>query len=850
MLAIWTKTPTALMTQLNTSAEGLSQAEALKRVNPPIQGPYVFWQSLQLLFSQFSSPIILILIAAALLSAVIGDASDSIIILLIIIISGLLGFWHEHRASKAMSQLLKVVRIKSTVLRDGISTSVFCEEVVPGDIILLKAGDKIPGDCLIVESKDLFVNESSLTGESFPAEKFAGVSSASAPITARPNFLFLGSHVISGSAKALVASVGVTTHFGQIVQRLGRTPPENEFEAGVKAFGFFLMKMTVSLVVIIFFVNLYFHRTALEAFLFSLALAVGLTPQLLPAIISINLAHGARRMASYKVIVKRLSAIENFGSMDVLCTDKTGTLTDGEVRLSEAIDAKGVPSAQVHLFGFLNATFSSAYDNPIDQALRMAPPLEATLQRLRKLDEIPYDFHRRRLSILLENQSESETYLITKGAVPEVLQICACGVDASGEILSSQDLQTQVSELQRKYGDEGFRTLAVAYKKIVGKKSIGKADEAEMIFLGLLSFSDPPKADSLDILNKLREIGVRVKIITGDSLAVSSHMAKQVGIAQPIILTGALLRGLSKKDLAQQASEVDLFCEIEPGQKEQIVLTLKQAGHVVGYLGDGINDASALHSADVGISVNNAVDVAKETADIVLLEKSLTILVEGIREGRRTFANTMKYIFMATSANVGNMLSMAGSSFFLSFLPLLPKQVLATNLLTDFPEMAIASDRVDEAALLRPARWNLAFIKRFMIVFGLISSFYDFLTFGILIYLDVPIEQFRTAWMTESILSATMIVLIVRTQQPFYKSLPGPFLFGATILITAATLSLPLTPVASSLGLTQLPMTYWPWLTAVLFFYALTAEIAKVFFYGDDGSKNRAKLDGNGQVIF
>ncbi len=783
---------------------------------------------LLLLLSQFKSPIILILIFAALLSVFLHDATDAVIILLIVLISGCLGFWQERGAADAVQKLLAVVQIKATCERDGKPVDVRTDEVVPGDILVLHAGDIVPADSLILESKDLFVNEAALTGETFPTEKSVATLPPDTPLAKRSNSLFLGTNVVSGTATAVAALTGRATEFGKVSQTLTHKPPETEFERGIRQFGYLLMEVTLLLVLGIFAANVYFHRPVLESLLFSLALAVGLTPQLLPAIISINLAHGAKRMAEQKVIVKRLAAIENFGSMDVLCTDKTGTLTEGTVRLHSAVDVGGQDSEKVLLFAFLNAHFQSGYANPIDEAIVGFRPQDVSGDT--KLDEEPYDFVRKRLSVLVTHGGKH--LMVTKGALANVLDVCSTAETADGKAVPLDPLKTQIQTQFEAFSGQGYRTLGVAYRDLGTETVIGKDHEAGMTFLGFLTLFDPLQSNVVQSLQSLRDLGVSLKLITGDNALVAATVSKQAGLTNPQIVTGGDLRSMSLEALTQRAPSVDVFAEVEPNQKERIILALKKAGHAVGYMGDGINDASALHAADVGISVANAVDVAKEAADIVLLEKDLAVLAAGVREGRITFANTIKYVFMATSANFGNMFSMAGASLFLSFLPLLPKQVLLTNLMTDFPEMTIATDSVDPEAVARPRRWDIKFIRRFMVVFGLVSSVCDYLTFGVLLWLmHASTAQFRTGWFLESVVTASLIVLVIRTRKRFYLSRPSTPLLLATLAIVALVLVLPYTPLAHLFGFVPLPAVFLLVLGGIMVFYVATAETAKAIFY-------------------
>ncbi|MBX6313016.1 MAG: magnesium-translocating P-type ATPase [Isosphaeraceae bacterium] len=831
----WSVPADALMGALGATPRGLASREAQRRLagqSPRLRRARQATQVLRLLLSQFASPIILTLLAAAALSFSLGDATNALIILAIVLVSGLLGFRQEWGATDAVAKLLALVQVRATVLRDDRPVEVPIEQVVPGDVVILNAGDLIPGDGPLLEARDLFVNEASLTGETFPVEKGVGTVPPAAPLARRTNCLFLGTSVISGTARLLVVRSGRQTEFGRVSEALRLRPPETEFERGIRRFGALLLEITLLLVLAIFAINVSLHRPVLESLLFALAIAVGLTPQLLPAIISVNLAHGARRMAQARVIVRRLAAIEDLGGMDILCADKTGTLTEGKVRLHAAVDADGRPSEKARLYAHLNAAFQAGYTNPIDQAI-VAERLDIT--GFTKLDEEPYDFVRKRLSVLVAGEGAHR--IITKGALASVLEVCSAAEMAAGERV---ELSVVLPQIERRFGEfsaQGFRVLGIAYRDVGAETGIDKGHETGLTFLGLLAFDDPLRAGIVETLRQLHDLGVALKLITGDSSRVAAHVARQAGLPADRLLTGLDLRRMSDEALVRRAVEVAVFAEVEPNQKERIVLALKKAGHDVGFLGDGINDAPALHAADVGISVADAVDVAREAAQIVLLEKDLAVLVAGVREGRRAFANTLKYVFMATSANFGNMFSLAGASLFLSFLPLLPKQVLLTNLLTDLPEMTIAGDRVDPEMVDQPRRWDVGFLRRFVIVFGVLSSAFDYLTFGLLLWLlgGTP-AVFRTGWFVESVISASSIVLVIRTRRRFFRSRPGRSLLLATLLVIGFTVALPYTPLAPPLGLTPLPLPFFLALGSVVLLYVAAAEVAKGFFYEEKGA--------------
>lgn len=833
--SFWSKSAGEIFQELKTGPEGLSSEEAERRLLQYGMNSIKAKKetsSLTLLLSQFNDPIILILLFATALSVYLKEVTDALIIFAIVIVSGLLSFWQERGANNAVKKLLELVQIKAAVLRDREEIEIGIRDVVPGDIVILNAGDAVPGDCLIIESVSLFADESALTGETYPVEKQAGMSAPDAELASIKNCLWMGTHVISGTCKAVVVNTGERTKFGQIARQLKLREPETEFERGIRRFGYMLMVVTIVLVFSIFAINIIFKKPIIDAFMFSLALAVGLTPQLLPVIISNNLSRGAKEMTKLDVIVKRLSSIENLGSMNILCSDKTGTLTDGIVKLKDTLDASGAHSDKVLLYAYLNACFESGFVNPIDAAIRSCdvPDIDA----YSKLDEEPYDFIRKRLSILVSEQKDGNVsnFIVTKGAFDKVVEICDKAETADGSVVDIDALRQEINDRYQEYSSGGYRTLGLAYKVLDGLKCFGRDDEAGMVFLGFIILYDPPKEKIADTISHLKRLGVSLKIITGDNRYIAANLMKQIGHRQTGIMTGSELRETSDIALVRRAVKTSVFAEVEPNQKERIIRALKKAGFVVGYMGDGINDVSAMHDADVSISVDSAVDVAKEAASIVLLEKNLDVLCDGILAGRRTFANTMKYVFMATSANFGNMFSMAGASLFLPFLPLLPKQVLLTNLLTDLPEMAIATDNVDVEFIQKPRRWDISFIKKFMLTFGLVSSVFDYITFGALFFLlRSPVAEFRTGWFVESVASAAIIVLVIRSRRVFTASKPGKSLVYMTSAVVLATMALPFTPLAGALGLSPLPPKAFFVISAIIILYVVTAELVKKIFY-------------------
>jgi len=696
--------------------------------------------------------------------------------------------------------------------------------------VLLSAGSLIPADGLLIEARDFFVNQAVLTGETFPVEKMPGVLPESVGLAGRTNVVFMGTNVRSGNAKALIVRTGLHTAFGHIASRLTLRPPETEFERGIRKLGYLLTEVMLLLVLGIFFFNVLFHKPVLDSLLFSIALAVGLTPQLLPAIININLSKGSQEMAKHGVIVRRLESIENFGSMDVLCTDKTGTLTQGVVQLDGSLDVNGEPSERVGLYAYLNARMQTGLPNPLDEAIVNKGAEGAN--EYSKVDEIPYDFIRKRLTVAVARNHDSH-YMITKGALENVLGACSRVTVGDGEITLDTGQQAKLREKYQAWSAQGYRVLGVAVKSVGAQENpLSKKDETDMTFAGFLLFLDPPKEGVQETMRALAKLGVQLKVITGDNKLVAHHVGRVVGLGEAKVLTGCELDDLRDEAVWHAVEETTIFAEVDPNQKERIILALKKRGHVVGYMGDGINDAPSLHSADVGISVANAVDVAKEAADLVLLKQDLDVLREGIVQGRKTFANTLKYVFMATSANFGNMFSMAGASLFLPFLPMLPKQILLINFLTDLPEMTIAGDRVDDVFVERPRRMDINFIRHFMLIFGPLSSLFDFATFAVLLWLMKASEQsFQTGWFIESIFSAGMVVFAVRTRLPFLRSRPSRAMLAVTVPVMLISLWLPYSPLAEVLDLVPLSIPCVGVLLGIAVIYFISAESTKHWFY-------------------
>ena len=828
----WTQNSDQLWQELQSSSQGLSEVEASQRLGK--YGPNVLSSKreltpLGLFLNQFKSPIVLILIFATLMSAFLQDWPDAIIILFIVLGSAILSFVQENNAHNAADKLREQVTLKTTVLRDGQSRLIPTGEIVPGDVVLLSAGSLIPADGVVLESNDFFINQAVLTGETFPVEKQPGVLPEKSSLVERTNMVFRGTNVSSGSAKTIIVQTGLDTAFGQIASRMNLRPPETEFERGIRQLGYLLTEFMLVLVIAIFAVNVYFKKAVLDSLLFSVALAVGLTPQLLPAIININLSKGSQIMAKLGVIVRRLESLENFGSVNVLCTDKTGTLTLGVVKLDNAMDTQGQPSDKLFRYAYLNAHFQTGLSNELDDAILSRQTLD--ISGINKVDEIPYEFVRKRLTVVIR-ENDQDT-MLTKGALENILGICTQVQTGDETLALNSDITAQIHQRYQDWSEQGFRVLGVAIKAVdTHTGSFMHTDEAGMTFIGFLLFFDPPKPGILKTIQDLEQLGVELKIITGDNKLVARHTANAVGLKVSGIVTGEQLDDMRESALIYAVGHNDIFAEVDPAQKDRIILALKKAGQVVGHMGDGINDAPSLHSADVGISVDNAVDVAKEAADFVLLKNDLEVLRQGIIQGRKTFANTLKYVFMATSANFGNMFSVAGASLFLSFLPMLPKQILLINFLTDLPEMTIASDNVDEVFIQRPHRWDVGFIRRFMLVFGSLSSVFDLLTFGMLLWLmHADQALFHTGWFIESVLSAAVVVFAVRTRLPFVRSQPSRAMMLVTLIVGVVALLLPYSPLADILGFKPLGLHALGLIAGIIILYFISAEMVKRWFY-------------------
>ncbi len=830
--ALWERPLAESYAALGASEAGLAATEAQSRL--AAVGPNRLEEDqrqhlLRALLSRFRNPLIIVLLCAAAVSALTQDPASFFIITAIVLLSVMIDFVQERRAGHAVTKLRERVALRVTALRDGEPHELPATQLVPGDVVLLAAGDLVPADCRLISSKDLYVNEALLTGEPYPAEKKenAAAGDRSAPV----NGVFMGTSVVSGIARALVVATGRSTQIGSIASSLRKEPPPTAFALGIRDFGMLILRFTMLLVLFVLFVNLLLHRPLLESFLFALALAVGLTPELLPMVVSVTLAHGAIRLSREQVIVKRLSAIHDLGSMDVLCSDKTGTLTEAHIRLVRELDIHGVDSKRVLRWAHVNAAFETGLKSPLDKAILEREPID--LKEWRKVDEVPFDFERRRVSVLAEQGGRR--FLVVKGAPEDVLKLSSQYMIAADEIpvpLDDAAIKRANATLEQ-LGSEGFRVLGVAWREVEPDRDHASiADESELTFSGFAAFLDPPKESARAALAALAQLGVALKIVTGDNENVTRHVCHELGMEVGGVIAGAELEMLSEEALIARLAETNLFCRVTPAQKARIIRALRRRGHVVGYLGDGINDAPSLHAADVGLSVEGAVDVAKEAASMILLRNDLNVLADGVREGRRTFANIMKYVMMGTSSNFGNMFSMAGGVLFLPFLPMLPVQILLNNLLYDVSEIAIPLDNVDEQSIERPCHWNMRFVRDFMLVLGPVSSLFDFLTFGLLLLIFRADEAlFQTGWFVESLATQVLVIFVIRTAGSPLRSLPHPLLTATSLAVVIAAVALPFTPIGAWFGFVPLPMGFLLALAAMTACYLIVVERVKALFY-------------------
>ncbi len=831
----WQPPLTQLQSELRTGDAGLTAAEASIRLKQ--YGSNIFRdepkRSLLLEFlRRFRNPLVLILLAASFVSAISGEVASFVIIIAMVVLSVTIDFIQETRAGRAAEKLRQSVALRVSVLRDGVKQEIPVAEVVPGDVAWVSAGDLIPADGRLIESQDLFVKQALLTGEPYPAEKHARTNpETTTDMLAADHAVFMGTSVVSGSAKILVCQTGAHTAIGDIAETLETPPPPTSFEIGVHQFGMLIMRLTVFLVLFVLMVNTLSHKPLLESFLFAIALAVGLTPELLPMVISVTLARGAMRMARKQVIVKRLAAIENLGAMDVLCTDKTGTLTEAKIRLERHVDALGRDSERVLRLAYLNSFFETGVKSALDDAILAHEEIDVS--DWKKIDEVPFDFERRRVSVLVENGNSR--LLALKGAPEDILRLSTQFENDNEDDLHIIDAAKRNEILGRHdaLAREGFRVLGIAWRRVpLDHPHAVVSDETELVFAGFAAFLDPPKASAGAALSALAASGVAVKIVTGDNELVTQHVCAELGIAITGVLRGDELAQMGDTALQARVEQANLFCRVNPAQKNRIILALKRRGHAVGYLGDGINDAPALHSADVGLSVEDAVDVAKEAADMILLKQDLNVLHEGVMIGRETFANIRKYILMGTSSNFGNMFSMAGASLFLPFLPMLPTQILLNNLLYDLSEAAIPLDRVDARELERAQAWDMSFIRNFMWVIGPVSSLFDFLTFYVmLVVLHANEALFQTGWFIESLATQTLVIFIIRTRGNPFASAPSTVLIVTSLSVVAVAAMLPFTPLGIYFGFVAPPLKFFLILVAMVVAYLALVEIVKRRFY-------------------
>ena len=774
---------------------------------------------------------ILILLFAGTISLFFGEVIDFIVISTIVLFSVFLTFYQESKAERSAELLMDQITTTTAVIRNGLEKEIKLQDAVPGDIVKLSSGDIIPADARVLQAKDLFINQSSLTGESFPVEKTSEIISKDIEhMTEWDNYLFMGTSVVSGTSRAIVVKTGVDTEFGKVAHRLMAEKPESEFEKGLKDFSYLIMQVTFALVVTVFAINAFYGKDILDSLLFTIALAVGLTPELMPMITSLNLTKGAVEMAKKGVIVKRLPATQNLGSMNVLCTDKTGTLTENITTVIKHVNLEGKTSEKVLHFSYLNSYYQTGLKSPMDEAVLRFREIDA--KKYNKIDEIPFDFVRRRLSVIVEQNGE--VFMLTKGAPEEIIGISSFCEYEEKIIDLTENLITTINQTFYDLSHDGFRVLGVAYKKIKEEKPVyGINDEKDMVFVGFIAFIDPPKESAKESIKLLKEAGVELKVVTGDNELVTQKICEALDFDIKGIVLGSEIAHMNEEALSNAVDEANIFARVSPIEKERIIRALKEIGYVVGYLGDGINDAPSLRAADVGVSVDNAVDIAKEAADMILLKKDLTVLDEGILEGRKIFGNTMKYIMMGTSSNFGNMFSVAVASLFLPFLPMLPIQILLNNLLYDISQTTIALDNVDYEFLQKPKRWDTVFIRDFMLAMGPVSSLFDLLTFILMIYIFNAGESlFQTGWFTVSIMTQTFIVFVIRTRiSPFYHSNPHRLLILSSFTVVLIGLILPYTTLGPIMGFVSLPGQFYVALIGLTLGYIILAEIVKREFY-------------------
>ncbi|MEM3361753.1 MAG: magnesium-translocating P-type ATPase [Candidatus Anstonellaceae archaeon] len=827
----WALDTTEIFSILNTRKEGLSEQEARKRQKIYGLNEIIKEKKKSLIFkylSYFLNPLIILLVVVAILSYFLDNQTSAIIIFSLVIISVTFTFYQEKNASDAAEKLKKMIRNTAAVWRDGIKKEIPIKYLVPGDIISLSAGDMIPADCRIISSKDFFVNQSCITGESIPAEKTNCICDKKTPIDEQKNMIYFGSSVEIGSAEAVVINTGQNTMIGKISKGITAKKPETDFDRGIREYTNLMIKFVIVLVAIIFLINSFLKQDLLSALLFALAVAVGLTPEMLPAIVTTNLAKGALEMSKKGVIVKYIPSIQNFGAMDVLCTDKTGTLTEDKITLVKYVDYNGEESEKVLSLAYVVSYYQTGLISSFDKAILVkgAIPGSQMVSKYNKEDEIPFDFIRKRMSVVVGNNGEH--IIITKGAVESVLEICTKYLDSETQKELENKALKNIEDVYKKLSEDGYRVIALAMKNINEKKSFYQTkDEEKLCFVGLLAFYDPPKKTAKKSLIELQKRNIEIKIISGDNEYVNLKIAKEVGLKIKGIVNGKELENMTDESLSIVVEQNNIFVRISPIQKQRIIQALKRNGHVVGYLGDGINDALALKTADVGISVNSAVDIAKESADIIMVRKSLHVLYDGVDQGRKTFSNIVKYLKMGSSSNFGNMFSVVGASIFLPYLPMKPIQLLLNNFLYDLSQLGIPTDNVDREEIEKPAKWEIEKIKKFMVFIGPISSLFDYLTFAIL-YIGFKASEavFQTGWFIESILTQIMIIYVIRTKNPF-ESRPSNFLIFTTILIAIVALGIVFGPYKEIFEFTELPVLYVILVPLIVLTYLVLTYIIK-----------------------
>lgn len=831
----WSEPLSEIFRRLDTTPRGITQSEAgirLKRYGPNVFARGKKQTILGRFFAKLTHPLILLLLVAAVIAGALGQISDCIIITVILLISITLDVYQEHRADESAQKLRHRVSLTATVLRDGVKNEVPLSHVVPGDVVVLSVGDIIPADCRLLTAQDLLVDQSSLTGESFPQQKNVQKTPTSeAPVIDRANCVFMGTHVLGGEGTAIVIQTGSETEFGHVASSLVVPRPQTAFEKGINSFGILLTKTAIVVCFFVLISHVFIRHDFLNSLLFVLALAIGFAPELLPVILTINLSKGALRMSKGGVIVKSLQSIENFGSIEILATDKTGTLTENTISVSDYVNISNDRDERILLFGYLNSFYQSGYKGPLEKALLGYKPLETGDYRY--VSTLPFDFFRKRVSVVVRH--EDKNFLIIKGAPEEIMRLSRWYSEKGKRAILTHELLEKATERFRSLSQHGLRSLAVAYREIGSERTINPKDERDLTFLGFITFTDPPKKTASSAVMLLAKSGIEIKVLTGDNELVTQNVCASLHIPVRGILTSEELARLRDRELEKKVIETTIFARLNPDQKQRILMALRKAGKVVGYLGDGINDAPSFRAADIGISVNNAADVAKESADIILLHKDLHVLREGIVEGRRTFGNVMKYLNMGMSSNFGNMVSIALSSLFLPFLPLLPTQVLLNDLFYDVSQLLLTNDSVDSETLDRPQKWNITSIKKFMLIFGPVSSLFDFVTFAFLLwYFKANAQIFQTGWFLESIATQTLIVFSIRTHLvPFVRSKPNPIFSAGLVAIVAISLILPFTPLGSVFSFVKPPLTYYALLVGIVILYVALVEVLKVVFYAE-----------------